>query len=766
MPQEQDPDVSSEIVGVRPYARLLTMLGEQLIKNDRIALVELIKNSYDADASIVWVDFVDFSEGLEDRGESRIVITDDGSGMSEEVIRDHWLNPATPSKLEFKRHVGRSPGGRVMQGEKGIGRFAMFKLGSHVKLVTRAVGSPDEFTVDFDLSFLDSSSEGPNPVLGLSAGDEAELGRHRFIDEIRVEITRRSPRVFKGESAEGFPPIHGTRVEILGLRSRWSENAVRSAYADVARLQPLIPRAVADPMATPQDPELRQEFDIIFARDGVDLHLRDEQESTLRRLFDDRAVLRVNGHFSDTERSFLLNVNDHVSVLPLADSALAGLRIFKDYFVSPRSVGSVDDIDCGPFDFSFYVFDLGSNAPAEHSLDPDERKLVKDHRIYLYRDGVRVLPYGDAEDDWLQLDVIRGTQRASGALSNDQTVGFVYISQEDNSRLQDKTNREGLLESGHALRDFVTLLQLAITYIRRADFAHYLTREEQKREAVARRERELAGDFKRLREDERLPQDLVSSVRDLEKKYEGERAHMEVRVERTEDLAGVGLSVEAASHDIVSTANQALRLARAVADHVKEWFPKEEVLGRNSRAVVEGLSFVTSRLEDVQGLFVSTRKGKRSLDPAQYVSKAHKIYLHMMQEHGVQMDLTRSRPPLKVTTTDAALLQVFVNLFDNAIYWMVASRTLDPTIRVVIDSSLRQLIFADNGPGVREEDAPFIFEPFFSGKGEAGKGLGLYIARQVSLRNGFEVDLITGEDHKVATGANFILRFPGESDDH
>jgi len=749
---------SSEIVKVRPYARLLTMLGEQLIKNDRIALVELIKNSYDADASTVQVDFVGFSESLENGDEAQIIITDNGSGMSEQILRDHWLNPATPSKHDFKRHSERSPGGRVMQGEKGIGRFAMFKLGNHVRLVTRAAGSADEFTIDFDLSFLDTDSGQEAEESSLPG--EGNLSRHRFIDEIDVVLSRRPPRVFTGGMNGGFHPAHGTQVEVSGLRSRWSETSVRSAYSDVARLQPLMPRVTVDSTIN-EPPYSHEDFEISFARDGVDLRLRDEQEATLKALFDERAVLRVSGRYEEEERAFLLNVNGHLSIIPLDDPAITALRSYKNYFVPPRSV---ENIECGPFDFSFYVFDLGSHVPAEFRLDPDEKRLVREHRIYLYRDGVRVLPYGDVEDDWLQLDVIRGTQGAGRVLSNDQTVGFVHITQKDNPELRDKTNREGLLESGHALSDFVTLLQLAITYIRRADFARYLTKEEQKREATARRERETGGDFKRLREDPSLPPSLLPAVEALERKYENEREYSRVRVERTEDLAGVGLSVEAASHDIVAAAKQALRLARAVDEQVKLWMPNDRGLRRNSTAVVDALSFVTSRLEDVQGLFVSTRTGRRLLEPGLLARRAARIYSHIMEEREVEFEIAEDDARLKVSTTEGALLQVFVNLFDNAVYWLGEGRTHNPTISVAVEGLSRQMIFADNGPGVRAEDEPFIFEPFFSAKGDSGKGLGLYIARQVSLRNGFEIDLVTDENHKIASGANFILRFPGDAD--
>src|SRR3954468_18177575 len=94
---------SFEDVHVRPYARLLTMLGEQLIKNDRIALLELIKNSYDADATKVTIHLENFGAGLSLNPDSRIVIEDNGDGMTLETVLDHWLNPATDVKHQQKR---------------------------------------------------------------------------------------------------------------------------------------------------------------------------------------------------------------------------------------------------------------------------------------------------------------------------------------------------------------------------------------------------------------------------------------------------------------------------------------------------------------------------------------------------------------------------------------------------------------------------------------------------------------------------------------
>lgn len=755
----------SETVGIRPYARLLTMLGEQLIKNDRIALVELIKNSYDADAARVWVDFVGITQASDNSEEPRLILTDNGIGMSESTIKEHWLNPATPGKEEQKRKNPKTKLGRVVQGEKGIGRFAIFKLGSTATITTKSHDSDEEFVLEYDLSFLDRNVGEDALTLDDLLERSSQVPIPKFIDEIQVRFTRRSPIVFDGTNEEGLSSTQGTRIEIAKLRSNWSENSIRRAYSEVARLQPLVP--VDDVTKKQQDvvSDGEPDFTIMFSQDGVQLPFRTELDQQLQRLFDERSVLRVRGNYSDVTREFSLNINGHESAVSLADPDIAGLNIYKRYFGDVKNPRSPENLECGSFDFRFFVFDISAGAPVEHKLDRDERERVKEHRIYLYRDGVRVLPYGDAEDDWLQLDVIRGTQKSSRVLSNDQTVGFVYITQEGNAALKDKTNREGLLETGHAFDDFVTLLQLVISYLRAGEFARYLANEERKKEAKEQAQRPVETGFERVLSSPELTESLRKEVRQLERAYNAERRMHETRSSRTEDLAGVGLSVEAASHDIVATANHALRHARSIADYLAALIPGDEQLHEDTSSLIESLSFVTSRLQDIQGLFVSTRQRRRSVPVHEYVERVARIYSSLLAQSGTKLNVTTDDRTLMVKATDAALLQVLINLFDNALYWLTTANTVEPRIEVRIEADSETLQFADNGPGVRESDAPYIFEPFYSGKGEEGKGLGLYIARQVGARSGFRVDLISDDSRKLLPGANFLISFGEVTDD-
>jgi len=85
--------------------------------------------------------------------------------------------------------------------------------------------------------------------------------------------------------------------------------------------------------------------------------------------------------------------------------------------------------------------------------------------------------------------------------------------------------------------------------------------------------------------------------------------------------------------------------------------------------------------------------------------------------------------------------------------------TIGKTIEIVLDGNKGQMTFADNGPGVDKDDVPYIFEPFYSGKGEEGRGLGLYIARQLLERSEYSIELAELKSEKILPGANFIVNF-------
>ena len=234
----------SEKLKIRPYARLLTMLGDQLIKNELIAMVELIKNSYDADASWVKVSFIDFAEDYSLTPSSKIIIEDDGCGMSADILRKHWLNPATPDKLKRKAVSLKTPKGRILQGEKGIGRFAIFKLGKKITITTRRQQQ------DKDGCFIDSAEDIENVLTYdfskydndflLENGEEKDL----FLEHLTVELAQRAPtQIVKKELSLGSTKRnrkpYGTKIEITDLKTKWSEERVNRIQQNIGKLQPI-----------------------------------------------------------------------------------------------------------------------------------------------------------------------------------------------------------------------------------------------------------------------------------------------------------------------------------------------------------------------------------------------------------------------------------------------------------------------------------------------------------------------------------------------
>lgn len=725
---------------IRPYARLLTMLSEQLIKNERIALLELIKNAYDADANLVRVTFDAFNEDRSIRSDSRIIIEDDGHGMSPDVIRESWMNPANPQKyIRKKKGNRRTLGGRrIVQGEKGIGRFALLKLGSHVTVTTRT----DDYNFESVLlhDFTNYVSE--------FTEDQTEV-QDIYLDEIRVLYSETSP-------PETIRQPHGTVIEIRNLKGSWSKRTIDGLIRDVL--------ALTDPITRITNRETPDVFQIDVVFNGETLSIDDENTDDLKRLLEDKPVLKIKGKFSAERNSFLiwgLENENKMSEINLDDSKIKALLIWKQTFED--EVFSSREIECGDFTFHFYIFDFSRGISGKHVLQQNEKNILKKHRIYLYRDEVRVYPYGDPDDDWLNIDVSRGTGRAGDFFSNDQVVGWIDITHEKNSNLRDKTNREGLIEEGNSVNDFIGLIRTILSYIKQYPYARYQQNNKDRSVADIVRNEVVSSHLMTLRTNlER--QGYTSGVREvarIEKLYKKEKDHLVHRAETVENLAGVGLSVEITSHDIMLLMGRALAVGKELSRSSRKMGDSETE--QRCDMLVGILTQVADGIKDVQSLFKSSKRRKKALRIEPILDKIYQLYQGLLEKKGIRYEKTVvPGSPLVADTNDGVAMQVLINLFDNAAYWLDTVERHAKEINVTVDGTKGELIFSDNGPGIDEDDLDYIFEPFYSGKGQEGRGLGLYIARQLLERHDYEI-LVADKNHMKLPGANFVVSFAKEA---
>lgn len=745
----------------KPYARLLTMLGDQLIKNERVALVEVIKNSYDADADWVTVRFEHFTSNFEATSDSRIIIEDNGFGMTEETIKNHWINPATPNKLLGKKIQPRTPSGRVIQGEKGIGRFALLKLGRHIQITTRPQGGPAELELTLDLTkfnddFIEETKDGAKALyledIGLNF-KKCESPKTIVEREINLgnRVVQREP--------------YGTQIVISHLKTAWSRKKVEEAFDDVTRLQ-----SIFDIIEQPSEPvkpskNAPRPFEVLIYRDNDYQHFAQAIKSHLDGLIQDASVLKIeNGYFDPSSGKFTFTQDGSPTSINLHDAEIEGLSVFRRNFGKGGELIKHRGLECGPFGFTFYAFDFSNDAKGKHLLNSDDKDLIREHRIYLYRDGIRVYPYGDPTDDWLGIDIYRGTIRASEFLSNDQVLGYVTITQTDNPKLRDKTSREGLIEEGHATRDFVALLQVFLAWVRKRPYEGY-------RRGV--RERVDIDVFKKAQVVDALneawdlaqkhaPKEVQDQLVKAAQLYKAERQYLVQRAETTEHLAGVGLSVETASHDLMVAMSQSLRvLDGLLTETQRRGTLDKDKFSRDLTMIRGSLSFIQTQLKDIQLLFKSTKQRRKDIRVSDMLDKVVRLFEPALQRNHINIHIDKTKEPLVAKTTEAVLLQVLLNLFDNAVYWLEGKEG-NRNITIKLDGEAGELVFADDGPGIREDDVPYIFDAFYSGKGDEGRGLGLYIAKQLLERHDYTISLITRNSEKLLCGANFQISFVQE----
>lgn len=696
----------------RPRARLLLILGEQLIATEVVAVVELVKNAYDADATIAQVSL----DNISDKSSGQIVVEDDGLGMSLDIVLHAWLEPATDYRDSQKREGKRTAElKRLPLGEKGVGRFAAHKLGDIVELVTRAKGSSSEIHLVVDWT---------------------QFGQGRYLDEVPIMWEVREPIVFVNDR-------HGTRVTVMTLRKAWTESMVVKLAQHLQELTSPFARAM--------------EFRVAVSAPGFEQKLNEvpDVESLL-----DTAFYSFSGQVSaDGILSYTYTFHH-----PLDDSfrressRKLDIRDPKRFsFLLPQ---------CGPFHCQFYVWDrdrLVTRALREKSpAAADALEHVLHHTgIRVYRDDFRVWPYGEPGDDWLRLDIHR-LQLPQQRLSNNQIVGFVEISHKDNPDLRDKTNREGLIEDD-AFQSFVELIRGAIQALeaeRRSDkdrVYQWITQDAASSSVI--RGDKVEDGLNHLQRKVRSLGDGDKYGQDIERLQAVYREAIETIVDPLLVAAGLGVSYMIPVHEI-------RRNVFDLHSSIDAIIRGQDLLGamdqlNASLRVLDQLDHMVSGVGRVM------RKSKQEqVHLNSVVTDAIDIVRLRLDRENIKF--TVSAPDqITIRGQHNLLVTATLNLLDNAAYWL-QRRESDRkiTIRVCrLESGEPSIIVSDNGPGILDDPA-LLLKPFFTRKSD-GSGLGLYIVNQIMIGHHGRVVFMkedTGRNEESLPGATVALVFRDESE--
>lgn len=412
-----------EFIGETPFsvsARVAMQLGRESISSSVTAILELVKNAYDADADLVSIRFAKL--GTPD---AVMMIEDDGDGMSPDQLRDNWMVIGTANKTQVKKSASK---GRVLTGEKGLGRLGLDRLCSRTRVQSVTLGATAAVELDVDWLKYEQTK---------SRLEEVSHPLYRIPDLRRDPLT--------GGTGE-YPK--GTRLILEGLKDRWDEGAIAELHGELSLL--------ISPFHTQHDFQVELNtggtfiiFDGVVAPDST--VLENAYWKVVGEIDKSGMVeMRMSSRLHETEF--------HPQPVPWADFAK----------------GEGDRPKSGPLHFEFYFFHRGElGAPGQSLTLPRLTTFLKTNQgVRIYRDGFRVKPYGEpsGEGDWLRLGFRRtinpeGVKQKGGnwKLGYNQVVGAVFLTRDRNGALIDQTNREGLV-MGEAFRHLYIFADKVLTF--------------------------------------------------------------------------------------------------------------------------------------------------------------------------------------------------------------------------------------------------------------------------------------------------------------
>lgn len=778
----------------RVTARTLLHLGAELISSDTVALFELVKNAFDAGSPRVTIEVIvriphqkigellkcipypnedigtslgeclealkvcslnaidptspnskDLRNSVEQtkdlnelrevlRASNCLVVSDTGEGMSLDTLNNVFLTIGTRFRHAARERHRADGLDRPILGEKGVGRLSAMRLGTQLHVETSTMTDSNWNLLDIDWSMFSHESDA-------------------LLNDFVIEARR-------GRRKDG-PGVSGTRLIISDLTSLWTIERMRElAEEEFTKLtdpftdQSLFPVQLlfnGEPISIPR-------FDKI---------LLENAHATVQATFERNGVkgMRLYGiaRYKGREQAFSIE-GSH-----LTSTSVSTMAILESL---------------GPFELEIYWYNRRILTALEGVGDRNAvRELVRTWGggIMVFRDGFRVLPYGGPDDDWLDLD--REAFRSGGyKVNRAQLIGRLEISSAKNPALTDQTNREGLRDCeekyglkkllqhvlGTKLKSFLDEIDSEIK-AREPIYIEELERrveeeEQQIQENVeqlilkvpeAKREQLILDAI--LEAVERL-RVLMTDVRDLASSFVEGRSKLL-------NLAGIGLAVEVLAHELNRATEHTLRtLADASDGNVPASFEATAGL------LEAQLKTIQRRLSVLDPLSTSGRQRKETFDVVAIAQDLIEDHRQRFAREQVTCTLVvepeGKRYRLRVRAVKGMIIQVLGNLIDNSVYWLREQRKLDPThnstITIAIDTEAKQISVTDNGPGIAPSLKERVFEAFFTTKPAGqGKGLGLFIAREIARYHGAELYLKEPAQDDQHTCRTFVFSLGG-----
>jgi len=698
---------SAERVDFRYHPRLIRALGAELVTSDIVAIIELVKNSYDAFAHNVTIRFAEDAQG------EYIEIEDDGLGMTRDVIEDAWFTVATPHKVSNPT-TRFGPRQRRVSGDKGLGRLSAVRLGDTLEMITKARGDMC-WNIDVRWSGIQGDWESAETV---------------------ATIKEVNPNLIDKDS--------GTRIRISDLRARWTCSSLCDLKDSLARL--------ISPFGKPEEFKITMESKHTSSREQV---LIESPRFLAYPPYKIEGSVNAVGNVSATYVHALNGETVRKSEFELQWS-----EIF-DSPITPLERSRRSDAICGPFNFEIRVWDL----------NPDERREISDRYnitareiqrainankgFSLYRDDVLVLPKTDHVKDWLGLDA-RRIQRVGPRIGTRNIIGQVNIYADANPDIKDTSDREALA-SNPAADEFRSILMAAVFRFeteRNADRAASAGRLKDvfsavSAESILRRaktlERRNAPISEIVPEIARHAEQLIQTQNDLRRRF--------VYYSR---VAALGQMAHMLVHEVRNRTTSIGAFLRRISATVQR--ENDRTISRSFELAGGSAVALDSLAEKLAPL--ASRSFRRTRTSVVEDQMRDCVDLLADEIRAVKAHCAVPGTETRVAVDPGELTHVLFNLIDNAAYWLGRvddrERRIELTLSSDHDSGRVVVRVRDNGPGIDSEDEERVFSPGYTTKPH-GTGMGLTVASELIEAWGGFMRLEQGES---ALGSCFAFDAP------
>ncbi|HEY4437169.1 MAG TPA: ATP-binding protein [Lelliottia sp.] len=724
--------MARRLIAQKPFdfsARVTLQLGRESISSSTVAVSELIKNSYDADAENISIDFYLRSQNAV----STLVIKDDGQGMDSATLMSHWLRIGTDNKsiAEFSSNKKR-----LLTGAKGLGRLGIDRLCKRMILFTKKKNSTSVIQLDVDWRNYENTEKSLSEI-------------HHSIYELDLPIDDKYGEIFSNREEQG------TYIVLIGLRDIWTEEFI-DALSNELRLLISPYRAINDFSIQLQ----------IHTKNNKIVRTIDSQDILAGASWKISAVIdkynRVKTTFTNNESGEII---EHE---PIPWERWIINQGEKPLF--------------GPIKFDFYYLARKKESLAKVNLTArDWSKFMELNRgVRIYRDDFRVRPYGEpsGKGDWLDLGYRKaqspgGINQGGWRVGPGQIIGALSISRQGNAILDDQANREGIVEndaffqmrtfalksiemfeelahksaSGDGETDLSKELELILS-----KSSHDLSEALENVKKIAhvkkksRKKRIVPSAvllYQRVKELEKAKLNHEKALQDYYDSLEKERLKLIEEKNTLSNLASIGILTVCFGHEIRTQAALALdntdEILETILDAKKFGIPIDYAEMQKICATVKGsVTYVNNFSKLAINNITPDKRRRKKINVPHVFEYILNVMGSTLSRMGIEYDFIYykiRKEDFNVRSFEIDWESIAINIITNTLWALAFKGKNERFIRITFErvgGTKLRISFEDSGCGLEEGHEETIFLPMKSAKRDRtgnviGTGMGLAI---------------------------------------